>query len=140
VLAGKDYGMGSSRDWAAKGPALLGVRAVLAENFERSHRANLVGLGILPLAFARGEGWRQLGLDGSEAFDLLGIADALESDRTISVTATKGDGKRITFKVRIDVAADSERVLLRAGGLFPKMFDRFDVSATAAASRRKIAS
>ena len=140
VLAGQDYGMGSSRDWAAKGPALLGVRAVLAENFERIHRANLVGLGILPLVFARGEGWRQLGLDGSEAFDLLGIEEALESDRTIAVTATKADGQSITFKVRIDVADDSERALLRAGGLFPKMYDRFDASVTAAASRRKIAS
>ena len=76
VLAGKEYGSGSSRDWAAKGPRLLGVRAVIAESYERIHRSNLVGMGVLPLQFADGEGGESLGLDGRETFDVADVATA----------------------------------------------------------------
>jgi aconitate hydratase len=134
VLAGKEYGMGSSRDWAAKGPALLGVRAILAKNFERIHRANLVGLGIVPLVFEEGEGWRDLGLDGSESFDIVGVEDAINRNLPVTITATSQDKQRTTFMVRVALSADSERALLRAGGLFPKMYDRFDAPASGAAS------
>jgi aconitate hydratase A / 2-methylisocitrate dehydratase len=140
VLAGKDYGMGSSRDWAAKGPALLGVRAILAKNFERIHRANLVGLGIVPLTFETGQGWSELGLDGSEAFDIIGIEDALAGHVPVTVTATKTDQRYITFTARLALSSDAERALLRAGGLFPKMYDRFDVRTPIKTSRREAVS
>ena len=77
IVAGKEYGSGSSRDWAAKGPALLGVRAVIAESFERIHRSNLIGMGILPLQFEEGQNYQTLGLTGFEVFDIQGIADDL---------------------------------------------------------------
>jgi aconitate hydratase len=139
VLAGKDYGMGSSRDWAAKGPALLGVRAVLAKSFERIHRANLIGLGILPLVFEE-EGWCELGLDGSETLDILDVAEALQGDRPARVTATKADDRRVAFNARVDLKADHERALLRAGGLFPRMYDRFERSPSVDVAQRKAAS
>src|SRR5436305_6628174 len=88
ILAGKEYGTGSSRDWAAKGPALLGVRAVIAESLERIHRSNLVGMGILPLQFAGGESVKSLGLSGTETFDIEVPAD-LKPRQTINVTAHK---------------------------------------------------
>ncbi len=87
VLAGKEYGSGSSRDWAAKGTRLLGVRAVIAESFERIHRSNLVGMGVLPLQFSDGESVESLGLTGHEKFTITGIADADEMPRTLTVTA-----------------------------------------------------
>src|SRR5690606_20605483 len=88
---------GSSRDWAAKGTALLGIRAVLAESFERIHRANLVGMGVLPLAFRPGEGWRKLGLTGSELFSFSGIEQAVRDGTPVRVVATR-DGDVITFE------------------------------------------
>ena len=91
VLAGKEYGSGSSRDWAAKGPRLLGVRAVVAESYERIHRSNLVGMGVLPLQFADGQGVEPLGLDGRETYDVAEVADGA---RTTTVTARKDDGTR----------------------------------------------
>jgi aconitate hydratase len=140
VLAGKDYGMGSSRDWAAKGPALLGVRAILAKSFERIHRANLVGLGIVPLTFEAGQGWRELGLDGSEVFDIAGIEDALRGDGPVTIAATKVDQRCVTFAARLAFSSDAERALLRAGGLFPKMYDRFDLPTPIEAARREAVS
>lgn len=91
VLAGKEYGTGSSRDWAAKGPLLQGVKAVIAESFERIHRSNLVGMGVLPLRFLDGQNAESLGLDGSETFDLLGISDGMAPQSLVTVRATKAD-------------------------------------------------
>ncbi|MGA2652337.1 MAG: aconitate hydratase AcnA [Terracidiphilus sp.] len=114
ILAGKEYGSGSSRDWAAKGPNLLGVRAVIAESFERIHRSNLVGMGILPLQFAEGQTVESLGLTGEEIFDFSGMKAMLESKfaggRTLVVKAVAADGTAKTFdaKVRIDTPQEIE--------------------------------
>lgn len=118
VLAGKDYGMGSSRDWAAKGTALLGVRAVIAESFERIHRSNLVGMGVLPLAFLSGENAESLGLTGKEIFDIE-TGNALEPGKRIFVRAQREDGSRLEFETicRIDLPVEVE--YYRHGGILP---------------------
>jgi aconitate hydratase len=114
ILAGKEYGSGSSRDWAAKGPNLLGVRAVIAESFERIHRSNLVGMGILPLQFAEGQNVESLGLTGEEVFSFAGLtkllAEKFAGGRTLTVEATAADGttKKIEAKVRIDTPQEIE--------------------------------
>jgi aconitate hydratase len=114
ILAGKEYGSGSSRDWAAKGPKLLGVRAVIAESFERIHRSNLVGMGILPLQFADGQNVESLGLTGEEIYDFAGLAELLASrfasGKTLPVKATAADGtvKEFAAKVRIDTPQEIE--------------------------------
>jgi aconitate hydratase len=114
ILAGKEYGSGSSRDWAAKGPKLLGVRAVIAESFERIHRSNLVGMGILPLQFAEGQSAESLGLTGEEVFDFAGLTALLStkfaSGNTLRVKVTEADGtvKQFTAKVRIDTPQEIE--------------------------------
>jgi aconitate hydratase len=114
ILAGKEYGSGSSRDWAAKGPKLLGVRAVIAESFERIHRSNLVGMGILPLQFADGQNAESLGLTGEEVYDFAGLAELLASrfasGKALPVKATAADGtvKELTAKVRIDTPQEIE--------------------------------
>jgi len=116
VLAGKDYGMGSSRDWAAKGTMLLGVRAVIAESFERIHRSNLVFMGVLPLVFENGQNAGSLGLEGDETFDL-DIPDPMEPGATVRVRATKPDGTKIDFDTtsRIDTRVEIEYA--RNGGI-----------------------
>jgi aconitate hydratase len=116
VLAGKEYGSGSSRDWAAKGPKLLGVRAVLAESYERIHRSNLVGMGILPLEYAPGESAATLGLTGEETFSLAGLTEAIAS-RHVVVRARRPDGtvREIAATVRIDTP--QEREYYRHGGI-----------------------
>jgi aconitate hydratase len=114
ILAGKEYGSGSSRDWAAKGPKLLGVRAVIAESFERIHRSNLVGMGILPLQFAEGQNAESLGLTGEEIYDFAGLtvllAHRMEKGRTLTVKAKSADGsvKEFTTNVRIDTPQEIE--------------------------------
>ena len=114
ILAGKEYGSGSSRDWAAKGPKLLGVRAVIAESFERIHRSNLVGMGILPLQFADGQNAESLGLTGEEVYDFAGLSQLLASrfasGKTLPVVASAADGtvKQFTAKVRIDTPQEIE--------------------------------
>ena len=118
VVAGKEYGSGSSRDWAAKGPLLLGVRAVIAESFERIHRSNLVGMGILPLEFARGENMESLGLTGREQFSIRGI-DAIKPGQTVDVEAKSDDGKTTTFKTHARVDNDTEVGYLHHGGILP---------------------
>jgi aconitate hydratase len=118
VIAGKEYGSGSSRDWAAKGPLLLGVRAVIAESFERIHRSNLVGMGILPLEFARGENMESLGLTGREQFSIRGI-DAIKPGQTVDVEAKRDDGKTTTFKTHARVDNDTEVGYLHHGGILP---------------------
>ena len=124
VLGGKDYGMGSSRDWAAKGSALLGVRAVIAESYERIHRSNLIGMGVVPLRFAAGEGWRQLGLDGAEEFTIEGLADAVDGMAPATVVARGARGSK-TFPVSADVSTRSERACLRSGGLMAEVLASF---------------
>ncbi|MHA2278168.1 MAG: aconitate hydratase AcnA, partial [Candidatus Kariarchaeaceae archaeon] len=116
VLSGADYGMGSSRDWAAKGTQLLGIRAVIAESFERIHRSNLVGMGVLPLVYKKGENAKSLGLDGTESYDITGITE-IEPFSEVNVIAKKEDGKEIKFKtiVRLDSAIDIE--YYRNGGI-----------------------
>ncbi len=118
VIAGKEYGTGSSRDWAAKGTLLLGVRAVIAESFERIHRSNLVGMGVLPLEFLPGESRLTLGLTGLERFDVLGIADGLEPSQILTVRATDASGDRI-FAVRCRIDTPTEVSYYRHGGILP---------------------
>ena len=129
VLAGQEYGSGSSRDWAAKGPALLGVRAVIAQSYERIHRSNLVGMGVLPLQFQPGESAAELGLSGRERFDVSGLAGGLTPGQQVTVTATTDDGSvtRFNATVRIDTALEVE--YLAAGGILSKVL--MDLGATA---------
>ncbi|GGD60108.1 aconitate hydratase AcnA [Pseudoxanthomonas indica] len=115
VLAGKEYGTGSSRDWAAKGTNLLGVKAVFAESFERIHRSNLVGMGVLPLQFLEGENAQTLGLDGSEVFDITGLQDG--ASKRATVTAKRADGKQITFEAKVLLLTPKEVEYFRHGGL-----------------------
>lgn len=115
VLAGKEYGTGSSRDWAAKGTLLLGVKAVVAESFERIHRSNLVGMGVLPLQFRNGENAQSLGLDGSEVLDVTGLQDG--ASKRATVTATKADGTKKTFEVSVMLLTPKEVEYFRHGGL-----------------------
>ena len=119
IIAGKEYGTGSSRDWAAKGPMLLGVRTVIAQSFERIHRSNLIGMGVLPLVFKDGESAESLGLDGTESFNIPGVATSVEPSSTVSVTAISKDGKVTKFETlaRIDTAIENE--YYRHGGLLP---------------------
>jgi aconitate hydratase len=117
VLAGKEYGTGSSRDWAAKGPQLLGVRAVIAESYERIHRSNLVGMGILPLQFRAGASPASLGLTGRETFAITGLAGG--EAREATVTAMPDGGDVIRFDVRVRVETPREREYLRHGGILP---------------------
>ncbi len=116
VLAGKDYGMGSSRDWAAKGPFLLGVRAVIAESYERIHRSNLVMMGVLPLVYQDGETAETLGLDGTEVFDFA-VDDGLEPRQRVAVVATKADGTKVEFTAIARCDTPIEVDYLRNGGI-----------------------
>ena len=131
ILGGQDYGMGSSRDWAAKGSALLGVRAVIAESFERIHRANLVGMGVLPLAFAPGQGWRQLGLTGAETLCFENVANGVLKGEPIDVTAEDGE-RRIRFQAYAQVLTHAERKLMAEGGIPASVLNAF-LTDTAAA-------
>lgn len=124
VLAGKQYGAGSSRDWAAKATALLGVKAVIAESFERIHRSNLIAMGVLPLEFKEGESWRSLGLDGTEEYDIKGISSGLRPRQRLSVIARRGDGgiKQFEVTARLDTAIEVEYYL--HGGVLPYVLRR----------------
>jgi aconitate hydratase len=115
ILAGKEYGTGSSRDWAAKGTMLLGVRAVIAESFERIHRSNLIGMGVLPLEFKNGQTAQSLGLTGREKFDIAGLqrGDA----RTVAVIATPAAGSPIRFEARVRIDTPKEREYFKNGGI-----------------------
>jgi aconitate hydratase len=119
VIAGKEYGSGSSRDWAAKGTLLLGVKAVLAESFERIHRSNLVNMGVLPLCFKGGENAASLKLTGRETYEILGMGDSLtpSGDVTIRVTGEDGATRDIHALARIDTP--EELVAFRHGGILP---------------------
>jgi aconitate hydratase len=117
ILAGKEYGSGSSRDWAAKGPMLLGVRAVIAESFERIHRSNLIGMGILPLEYAAGHNRESLGLSGEETFTITGIAAKLQPRMTLEIEATASDGKRRMFSALVRIDTPDEADYYRHGGI-----------------------
>ncbi len=119
VLAGREYGTGSSRDWAAKGTYLLGVRAVVAESYERIHRSNLVCMGVLPLQFLPGEGVEKLGLDGTETYDIRGIAAEMAPAKELEVTARRSDGTQLTFTVQARIDSPVELLYLRHGGILP---------------------
>jgi aconitate hydratase len=106
ILAGKEYGSGSSRDWAAKGTALLGVKAVIAESYERIHRSNLIGMGVLPLQFADDENAESLGLTGEETFDIVGVT-ALNDGQTPREVTVRADGKEFTARLRIDTPGEA---------------------------------
>lgn len=124
ALGGRDFGSGSSRDWAAKGPALLGVGAVLAESFERIHRSNLIGLGIVPLIFMPSESTASLGLNGSEEYRFSSFIDALNGDGVIYVQAVRPSFEK-TFQMKIDARTPAERQLLLKGGVFRSTLERY---------------
>jgi len=134
ILAGKEYGSGSSRDWAAKGTLLLGIRVVIAESFERIHRSNLVQMGVLPLQFADGQNRESLCLTGEERFRMTGVRQALASaENQIKVTATRADGKEIEFAARARIDTPQEAEYYRSGGILPYVFRQILASANAAA-------
>jgi aconitate hydratase len=121
VIGGKEYGSGSSRDWAAKGTLLLGVRAVIAESYERIHRSNLIGMGVLPLQFRLGDGAQSLGLTGEEVYDIDGLVAGLDRNfvgsRELTVRAKKPDGSEITFPVYCRIDTPQEALYYRHGGI-----------------------
>jgi aconitate hydratase len=119
ILAGKEYGSGSSRDWAAKGTMLLGVKAVIAESFERIHRSNLVNMGVLPLQFADGESAASLGLTGREVFDLVGSGESLRPRGTVTVRARAEDGSTRELRATVRVDTPEELTAFRHGGILP---------------------
>jgi aconitate hydratase len=123
IIAGKEYGSGSSRDWAAKGPKLLGIRAVIAESYERIHRSNLVGMGILPLQFSTGESAESLGLSGEERYSVEGLADALAGAsgqrREVTVTALRGQGSSVRFRATVRIDTPQEIRYYEHGGILP---------------------
>ena len=119
VLAGKEYGTGSSRDWAAKGPALLGVKVVIAESFERIHRSNLVGMGIIPLQFIDGDSSEKLKLDGSEIYDFEGLEKTILPNSKIKVNVTRDNGEKFHFQTLIRIDTDIEAEYYYNGGLLP---------------------
>jgi aconitate hydratase len=132
VIAGKEYGSGSSRDWAAKGTLLLGVRAVIAESFERIHRSNLVQMGVLPLQFLEGQGHESLGLTGEETYELCGVPTAVASSSHVQATAFKPDGKTIKFELRARIDTLQEAEYYRNGGILPYVLRQLIASNNAA--------
>lgn len=121
VIAGKEYGTGSSRDWAAKGTFLLGVKAVIAESFERIHRSNLVGMGVLPLQFTEGTSWKSLGITGQETFDIVGLNDGIQPGQKAKVRATRPDGSPFEFDVIVRLDSVVEIDYYRNGGILQKV-------------------
>ncbi|MFO7906528.1 MAG: aconitate hydratase AcnA, partial [Pirellulaceae bacterium] len=124
VIAGQEYGTGSSRDWAAKGTYLLGVRAVLAASFERIHRSNLVGMGVLPLQFAPGDTWESLGISGEEVFDIPSLSDDLTPGSLVEVTATAPDGNVSKFNMTLRIDTPVEMEYYRNGGILQTVLRR----------------
>jgi aconitate hydratase len=122
-LAGAEYGTGSSRDWAAKGTLLLGVKAVIAKSFERIHRGNLVGMGVLPLEFLPGQGIHELGLTGREVFSIPGLT-TLAPRQELSVRYTREDGSSGAFTVRARIDGPTELTYLKNGGILPAVLRR----------------
>jgi aconitate hydratase len=125
ILTGKEYGTGSSRDWAAKGPSLLGVRAVIAESYERIHRSNLVGMGVLPLAYQPGTDRTTLGLTGTETFSIRVIADGLTPGGTVTVTARNDQGEETVFPAIVRLNSAVELDYYRHGGILQRVLRQF---------------
>jgi aconitate hydratase len=125
ILTGKEYGTGSSRDWAAKGPALLGVKAVIAESYERIHRSNVVGMGVLPLAYEPGTTRASLGLSGREQISISGIAKGLAPGGRVTVTATSEDGKKTSFPAVVRLNSPVELDYYRHGGILQRVLRMF---------------
>jgi aconitate hydratase len=125
ILTGKEYGTGSSRDWAAKGPALLGVKAIIAESYERIHRSNLVGMGVLPLAYPAGATRASLGLSGRETFSITGIAKGLTPGGTVQVKARNEDGRETTFAPVVRLNSQVELDYYRHGGILQRVLRMF---------------
>lgn len=121
VIGGKEYGTGSSRDWAAKGTYLLGVKAVIAESFERIHRSNLVGMGVLPLQFVDGQNAASLGLTGTEEYFITGIREGLQPRKRLQVTARRDDGSEVRFEVLCRLDTPIEVEYYRHGGILQKV-------------------
>jgi aconitate hydratase len=119
VIAGQEYGTGSSRDWAAKGTSLLGVKAVVAQSFERIHRSNLCGMGVLPLQFPEGVTAQTLGLDGSETFDVLGLSNDIQPRQDVTLRITRRDGSTLDQTVRLRIDTPIEIDYYRHGGILP---------------------
>ncbi|MCB1990364.1 MAG: hypothetical protein KDG49_02775, partial [Geminicoccaceae bacterium] len=143
VLGGKEYGSGSSRDWAAKGTSLLGVRAVIAESFERIHRSNLIGMGVIPLQFPAGESASSLKLDGTEVYDITGIEELNDpgdgtgggkTPKTVHVKAAKADGSAVEFDAVVRIDTPGEADYYRHGGILHYVL-RSLLGATPAAGR-----
>ncbi len=132
ILAGKEYGSGSSRDWAAKGVQLLGVKAAIAESFERIHRSNLVGMGVLPMQFQSGESKESLGLDGTEQYFIEGVAEGIAHTKraTVRAVATDGSEKKFTVVIRIDTPTEAE--YYRSGGILPYVLRQLAASSVPA--------
>jgi len=129
VFAGQEYGTGSSRDWAAKGTALLGVRAVIAQSFERIHRSNLVGMGVFPLQFEEGTTAQSLGLDGTESFDLVGLSETMKPQQMMTLRIKRKDGstKDVPMRSRIDTPIEVE--YYKHGGILPYVLRQLLVQA-----------
>jgi aconitate hydratase len=125
VVAGKEYGSGSSRDWAAKGTLLLGIRVVLAESYERIHRGNLVGMGVLPLQFAEGESAASLGLTGQEVFDITGLGENIKPHAEVTVSTKARDGTSRSFKAVARLDSHVEVNYYRNGGILPTVLRNF---------------
>jgi aconitate hydratase len=119
VIAGQEYGTGSSRDWAAKGTSLLGVKAVVAQSFERIHRSNLCGMGVLPLQFPEGVTAQTLGLDGTETFDVLGLSNDIQPRQDVTLRITRKDGSATDQVVRLRIDTPIEIDYYRHGGILP---------------------
>ncbi len=130
VLAGKEYGTGSSRDWAAKGPLLLGVKAIIAESFERIHRSNLVGMGLLPLQFKPGENAKSLGLTGQEVYNIRGLANGVTPGCTLTVTAIKEDGDQVIFEVKARIDTPVEVDYYYNGGIMQTVIKKLQATPT----------
>ena len=133
ILAGKEYGSGSSRDWAAKGVQLLGVQAVIAESYERIHRSNLVGMGVLPLQFLPGESRESLGLTGTETYSISGVVEGVSSTKRAHVTATAADGTTKVFDVVVRIDTPTEAEYYRNGGILPYVLRQLAAKSAVAA-------
>lgn len=131
VLSGDEFGTGSSRDWAAKGTDLLGVRATIASSYERIYRNNLIGMGVLPLQFEDDEGWEELGLDGSEVFTITRLEDGLEPNAKLTVTAESEDGETIEFDAIAQVGTPSAVTYVENGGVLHLVLRRLLTQQTA---------
>jgi aconitate hydratase len=132
IIAGKEYGSGSSRDWAAKGVLLLGVKAVLAESFERIHRTNLVGMGVLPLQFLSGENAQSLKLTGKEVYHLKGVSKALSEGSSVAVRAVDDKGAEKCFEAQLRVDTPQEAEYYRNGGILPYVLRQLATAAVGA--------